>query len=267
MLIYGLRAVALLIYGLMLFPKSKGVIDEAVVDFFEQLENGRNPVPAILAETFWSLSYCRRTSRGRMRGCSQLLCVWFKSHLKPLKGGLPRFHIENEDGGRPLPVSNGVQWPERTKLEWIEWFQHCTKKMVAWRAPWLGDKYRPYCKFNNELWIFLMGLWGIITYSLILVLRQYGIDQFISATHGLKELEFSFDTKEEIDKARAIGQEWRRSHPQSKRLTLGFSCTPDASPEYKDWHRGRIKDMFLPPHKDLQYPIGEDARDELTLKV
>ncbi|OMP03176.1 Ribulose bisphosphate carboxylase small chain 3A [Corchorus olitorius] len=48
----GLRAVALLIYGLVLFPKSRGVIDEAVVDLFEQLENGRNPIPTILAEPF-----------------------------------------------------------------------------------------------------------------------------------------------------------------------------------------------------------------------
>ncbi|MFQ6668685.1 hypothetical protein Gotur_034242 [Gossypium turneri] len=39
------------------------------------------PVPVILAETFRSLSACRRTGEGRFIGCAQLLLVWFHSHF------------------------------------------------------------------------------------------------------------------------------------------------------------------------------------------
>ncbi|KAG8472118.1 hypothetical protein CXB51_036215 [Gossypium anomalum] len=52
---------ALAIYGLVIFPKVLGHIEVAVFDFFERLKQGVNPVPTILAETFRSLSTCRRS--------------------------------------------------------------------------------------------------------------------------------------------------------------------------------------------------------------
>ncbi|MFQ6656186.1 hypothetical protein Gotur_026400 [Gossypium turneri] len=48
------------IYGLVIFPKAFGHIDEAVTDLFNQLDRGITPVPAILAKTFRSLSACWR---------------------------------------------------------------------------------------------------------------------------------------------------------------------------------------------------------------
>ncbi|MBA0618775.1 hypothetical protein Godav_028073, partial [Gossypium davidsonii] len=44
------------IYGLVIFPKALGHIDEAVTDLFDQLDRRVTPVSAILAETFRSLS-------------------------------------------------------------------------------------------------------------------------------------------------------------------------------------------------------------------
>ncbi|MBA0574918.1 hypothetical protein Golob_024611, partial [Gossypium lobatum] len=51
---------ALSIYGLVIFPKALGHVDEAVTDLFDQLDKGITPVPAILAETFRSLNACQR---------------------------------------------------------------------------------------------------------------------------------------------------------------------------------------------------------------
>ncbi|MFQ6653068.1 hypothetical protein Gotur_024648 [Gossypium turneri] len=64
---------ALSIYGLIVFPKILGHIDEAVTDLFDQLDKRVTPVPVILAETFRSLNACRRTGEGRFIGCAQLL--------------------------------------------------------------------------------------------------------------------------------------------------------------------------------------------------
>ncbi|MBA0637453.1 hypothetical protein Godav_025329, partial [Gossypium davidsonii] len=47
---------ALSIYGLVIFPKVLGHIDEAVTDLFDQLDRRVTLVPTILAETFKSLS-------------------------------------------------------------------------------------------------------------------------------------------------------------------------------------------------------------------
>ncbi|MBA0654230.1 hypothetical protein Goklo_021287 [Gossypium klotzschianum] len=69
------------IYGLIIFPKALGYVDEVVIDLFEQLDRRVTPVPAILAETFRSLSVCQRTGEGRFIDCAQLLLAWFHSHF------------------------------------------------------------------------------------------------------------------------------------------------------------------------------------------
>ncbi|MBA0879847.1 hypothetical protein Goshw_006977 [Gossypium schwendimanii] len=47
---------ALSIYGLVVFPKALGHVDEAVTDLFDRLDERVTPVLAILAETFRSLN-------------------------------------------------------------------------------------------------------------------------------------------------------------------------------------------------------------------
>ncbi|MBA0755798.1 hypothetical protein Gogos_020956, partial [Gossypium gossypioides] len=61
------------IYGLIIFPKALGHIDEAVSDLFDRLDRRVMHVLAILAETFRYLNACRRTGEGRFIGCAQLL--------------------------------------------------------------------------------------------------------------------------------------------------------------------------------------------------
>ncbi|MBA0881894.1 hypothetical protein Goshw_009810, partial [Gossypium schwendimanii] len=51
---------ALSIYGLVVFPKALGHVEEAVVDLFDRLDKGVTPVLVILVETFRSLNACRR---------------------------------------------------------------------------------------------------------------------------------------------------------------------------------------------------------------
>ncbi|MBA0671762.1 hypothetical protein Goklo_029469 [Gossypium klotzschianum] len=51
---------ALSIYGLVVFPKALGHVDEVFSDLFDQLNNRVTPVPTILVETFRSLNAYRR---------------------------------------------------------------------------------------------------------------------------------------------------------------------------------------------------------------
>ncbi|MBA0611392.1 hypothetical protein Godav_012084, partial [Gossypium davidsonii] len=69
------------IYGLVIFPKVLGYIDDAVSDLFDRLDKRVTPVPVVLAETFRFLSTYRRVGEGRFIGCAQLLLVWFYSHF------------------------------------------------------------------------------------------------------------------------------------------------------------------------------------------
>ncbi|MFQ6645887.1 hypothetical protein Gotur_019113 [Gossypium turneri] len=72
---------ALSIYGLVIFPKALGHIDDVASDLFDQLDKRVTPVPTILDETFRSLSACQRAGEGRFIRCVQLLLAWFHSHF------------------------------------------------------------------------------------------------------------------------------------------------------------------------------------------
>ncbi|MFQ6661690.1 hypothetical protein Gotur_029759, partial [Gossypium turneri] len=72
---------ALSFYGLVVFPKALGHIDEAVIDLFDRQDKRVTLVPTILAETFRSLNECRRAGEGRFIGCAHLLLTWFHNHF------------------------------------------------------------------------------------------------------------------------------------------------------------------------------------------
>ncbi|KAK5793239.1 hypothetical protein PVK06_034379 [Gossypium arboreum] len=72
---------ALSIYGLVIFPKALGHIDDEVSDLFDWLDKRVTPVLTILVETFRLLSACRRVGKGRFTGCAQLLLAWFYNYF------------------------------------------------------------------------------------------------------------------------------------------------------------------------------------------
>ncbi len=44
-----------------------------------------NPIPAVLVETFLTLTYCRQQGKGIIKCCIQLLYLWILSHICPLE--------------------------------------------------------------------------------------------------------------------------------------------------------------------------------------
>ncbi|MBA0767207.1 hypothetical protein Gotri_016131 [Gossypium trilobum] len=76
---------ALSIYGLVIFPKALGHIDDAVSDLFDRLNKKVTPIPEILVKTFRSLSACQRAGEGRFIRCAQLLLAWFHNHFWKVK--------------------------------------------------------------------------------------------------------------------------------------------------------------------------------------
>ncbi|MBA0852180.1 hypothetical protein Goshw_002092 [Gossypium schwendimanii] len=86
---------ALRIYGLVVFPKALGYVDEIIFDLFDQLDKRVTPVPVILAETFRALNACRKVGEGRFIGCAQHLLAWFHSHF--WKVGKVSYRVFSED--------------------------------------------------------------------------------------------------------------------------------------------------------------------------
>ncbi|MBA0672246.1 hypothetical protein Goklo_029773, partial [Gossypium klotzschianum] len=93
---------ALSIYGLVVFPKALGHVDEAVTDLFDRLDKRVTPIPTILAETF-RVSY--------------------------------RVFSKNDSSLKEI-----VDTPRRddiSKEKWMAILQNLQEEDVEWRAPWL----------------------------------------------------------------------------------------------------------------------------------
>ncbi|MBA0701305.1 hypothetical protein Goari_020525 [Gossypium aridum] len=120
---------ALSIYGLVVFPKALGHVDEAITNLFDRLDKRVTPILTILAETFRSLSACRKVGEGRFIGCAQLLLAWLHS----------------------------LFW----KVDKVSY------QDIEWRAPWLLlDEILYRC--GNFDWVPLLGIWGAVGYAPLL---------------------------------------------------------------------------------------------------
>ncbi|MBA0794609.1 hypothetical protein Gohar_018921, partial [Gossypium harknessii] len=156
------------IYGLVIFPKTLGHVDDAVSTLFDLLDKRVMPVLAILAKTFRSLSVCQRAGEGRFIGCAQLLLAWFHSHFWKVEKVSYRVFSEKVDDNSPYLQDEDVEW----------------------KAPWMiPDEILYRC--GDFDWVPLLGIWGAIGYAPPLVLRQYRSRQFIPTTQGLAQCEFA----------------------------------------------------------------------------
>ncbi|MFQ6653273.1 hypothetical protein Gotur_024754 [Gossypium turneri] len=152
---------ALSIYDLVVFLKALGHVDEVVTDLFDRLDKKVTPIPVILAETFRSLSACRKTGEGRFIGCAQLLLAWFHSHLWKVDKVSCQVFSKNHS-----PLKEIVATPRRDDISEEKW-------MTILQNLQEED--------------------GAVGYAPLLVLRQYRSKQFIPATQGIADCEFSYN--------------------------------------------------------------------------
>ncbi|MBA0874697.1 hypothetical protein Goshw_020843 [Gossypium schwendimanii] len=135
--------------GLVIFPKALGHIDEAVSDLFDRLSKGVTPVPAILVETFRSLNACQRAGEGSYSPLEELVAT-------------PRRDDVSEE-------------------KWMAILQNLLDEDIEWRAPWMiPDEILYRC--GDFDWVPLLGIWGAVGYTPLLISRQYRSRQFIPAT-------------------------------------------------------------------------------------
>ncbi|KAA3472266.1 hypothetical protein EPI10_022760 [Gossypium australe] len=243
---------ALSVYGLVIFPKVLGHVEDAVSDLFDKLDKGITPVPAILAETFRSLNACRRAGEGRFVGCAQLLLSWFHCHFWKREKTSCKIFFENYS-----PLEELASTPRRDDLsgeKWMAILQNLQGKDVVWKAPWMiTDEILYRC--GGFDWVPLLGIWGAVGYAPLLVVRQYQSRQFIPATHGLAQCEFSYKDDNYKKRVREISDAWTQTR-KMKRLAMG----PTVTPEYNQWWAKRINDNIPVPIQGNTRPIEEQLQ-------
>ncbi|XP_017624702.1 uncharacterized protein LOC108468323 [Gossypium arboreum] len=218
---------ALSIYGLVIFPKALGHVDEVVSDLFDRLDKWVTLVPTILAETFRSLNACRKEGEGKFIGCAQLLLTWFHSHFwKEVVATLRRDDISEK--------------------KWMAILQNLQVEDVEWKTPWMIPDEILYC-YGDFDWVLLLGIWGAVRYVPLLVLRQHRSKQFILATQVLAQCEFTYKGDNYRNKIREILNTWN----QTRRMK-GFAAGPMTTLEYDWWWGTRIKNIPIPSQESTR---------------
>ncbi|KAG8480689.1 hypothetical protein CXB51_025271 [Gossypium anomalum] len=147
------------LYGLMVFPRTLGYVDEATTDLFYRLSKKATSVPAILAETFRSLGACRRAGAGKFIGCAQLLLAWFYSHFRLIDRVVCQVFFEDYSPLKDIVAS--ARRVDVSEENWMALLRNLQSKYVEWRAPWMMPGEVLY-RCGNFDWVPLLGIWGAI---------------------------------------------------------------------------------------------------------
>ncbi|MFQ6628790.1 hypothetical protein Gotur_006647, partial [Gossypium turneri] len=91
--------------------------------------------------------------------------------------------------------------------KWMAILQNLQEEDIEWRALWLLPNEILY-RCGDFDWVLLLKIWGAVGYVLLLVLKQYRSRQFIPATQGIAECEFSYKGDGYKKKIREMSNAW-----------------------------------------------------------
>ncbi|MBA0879815.1 hypothetical protein Goshw_030349 [Gossypium schwendimanii] len=108
-------------------------------------------------------------------------------------------------------------------------------------------------------WVLWLKIWGAVGYTPLLVLRQYRSRQFIPATQGLTQCEFSFKENNYKKKVCEISDAWN----QTRRMKI-LAVNPMKTPKYSWWWQRIINDNIPVSSQEDARPIEEHLQVVLS---
>ena len=220
---------ALLIYGLFLFPNINDFVDINAIKIFLI----GNPVPTLLADAYHSVHSRNLQRGGLITCCVPLLYEWFVSHL---------------------PKSSTF-WNMRDGLYWSQKIMSLTHSDIEWCSP-DNDETKIIFSCGSFPNIPLIGTKGGISYNPALARRQYGYPmKNIPSNIQLEGLFFkNIDDHGNMLK-KEIVQAWRLVHSKGRRL-LGKHLCISLDP-YLQWVRVRAFKLRMPYQHQEPIPLRE----------
>ncbi|KAI5392826.1 hypothetical protein KIW84_060113 [Lathyrus oleraceus] len=216
---------AVMIYGIVLFPSMPNFVDYAAVSIFI----GGNPVPTLLADTYYAI-HSRHGKGGAIRCCLPLLLRWFLSLL---------------------PVSGPFVDAQSTH-KWTQRVMSLTSYDIRWQSYRMDVRnvIMSCGEFRN---VPLIGTRGCINYNPVLSLRQLG---FVMKGRPLEaEVAESvyFEKKSDPARLEQVGRAWKSIGVKDGSV-LGKKFAV-AMPDYTEWVKERVETLLLP--YDRMEPLQE----------
>ncbi|KAL5130437.1 hypothetical protein HKD37_12G033502 [Glycine soja] len=239
---------ALLIYGLLLFPNIDNFIDINAIKIFLT----KNPVPTLLADTYHSIHDRTQAGRGTISCCAPLLYQWFTFHLPQ-----SRAFKTNDDK---------LSWPRRIMTldpSDIVWYQAASD---------VGEIIVSCGEYPN---VPLLGMRGGISYNPLLARRQFGYPIKTKPNNLALTNEFYLNHGDHSNKRERFAQAWSAIR-RLNRSQLGKK-SDYVHESYTQWVIDRTKSFGLPyrlprylsstiPPSSLPIPFDtkEEFHEQLT---
>ncbi|KAL5194241.1 hypothetical protein HKD37_20G056347 [Glycine soja] len=154
---------ALLIFGVVLFPNVDGLVDLAAIDAFLAYHHSKeSPVVAVLADLFDTFDRRCEKSSARIICCLPALCVWLVSHLF------------QQDTRHPCPLLSHHSCTEKRRMDWDQLLAGIGGRTISWFPRWKEGKEGVLFSCGRYPNIPLVGTRGCINYNPTLAIRQLG---------------------------------------------------------------------------------------------
>ncbi|KAH1202925.1 hypothetical protein GmHk_17G049270 [Glycine max] len=154
---------ALLIFGVVLFPNVDGLVDLAAIDAFLAYHHSKeSPVVAVLADLFDTFDRRCEKSSARIICCLPALCVWLVSHLF------------QQDTRHPCPLQSHRSCTEKRRIDWDQFLTGIGGRTINWFPRWKEGKEGVLFSCGGYPNIPLIGTRGCINYNPALAIRQLG---------------------------------------------------------------------------------------------
>ncbi|KAL5153480.1 hypothetical protein HKD37_19G053012 [Glycine soja] len=154
---------ALLIFGVVLFPNVDGLVDLAAIDAFLAYHHSKeSPVVAILADLFDTFDRRCEKNSARIVCCLPALCVWLISHLF------------RQDTRHPCPLQSYRSCAEKGRVVWDQHLAGIGGSAINWFPRWKEGKEGVLFSCGDYPNVPLIGTRGCINYNPALAIRQLG---------------------------------------------------------------------------------------------
>ena len=154
---------ALLVFGIVLFPNVDGLVDLAAIDAFLAYHHSKeSPVIAVLADAYDTFDLRCEKSSARIVYCTPALYVWLVSH------------IFNHESRSVCPLQGHRMCSGKDKANWEELLAGMTGVSISWFPRWKEGRAEVLCSCEGFPNVPLIGTRGCINYNPMLAIRQLG---------------------------------------------------------------------------------------------
>ena len=233
-----LWVLALCLVAHLLFPREDKKIDMTLIDVIIQVRNGRTFIPAIIAETLRTLTFCRHKGKGFFTASASLLQIWMVSHL--FKCPRPVQHFMNVDIITPL---SKLPPPVQGKTEWYRYLAQLQDFDIQWYLG-LCSSSSVRIQTSELSFIPLIGLTGGTPYAPGRVLRQFNRIQYIPRTEDMSYFYFDHSTSTKDRYSKALNQ-WCSVQPDEDHT----NHLAGTGPAYVEWMQEELGLQLIEPKR------------------